>query len=40
MRRPGMQFAHDYPQRLKSLALLGTGPANQALLEIQIFYGM
>ena len=29
----GLQFAHDYPERVKSLALLGSGPANQALLD-------
>ena len=28
----GLQFAHDYPERVTSLALIGSGPANQTLL--------
>lgn len=28
----GLQFAHDYPEMVKSLVLIGSGPANQALL--------
>lgn len=29
----GLQFAHDYPDRVHSLVLIGSGPANQSLLD-------